>query len=213
MASAGVARRAVDRARSELQLRLWRDYQHVWHALRLDAQRPHPRLPDGLRLVIGEERHLPLLATIPATGQLMARDWLRAGTRLFLVLDSDDRAVFAAWVFHREVSISVAPGGWLPLPDGVGALDECYVAAGHRGRGIAPAAWSLIADALEQEGDEALLGIAVENDPSARRVLAKAGFDPITRMSARRRLFLVRLRGEPDGELGRRVVERWPTGV
>ncbi len=158
----------------------------------------------------GEERHVPLLSTIPATGQLMARDWLRAGTRLFLVLDRADRPVFAAWVFHGEVSVSVAPGGWLPLPDGIGALDECYVAADHRRRGIAPAAWSLIAERLEHEGDEALLAGLEEGYAQGAPALARAGFAPVARVRTRRRLFLARMRTEPGDELGRRLAELWP---
>jgi len=186
----------VGQVRSGLRLRLWHDEHHVSYLVELDAERPRPELPDGLRLVEGDASDLHQLPAIPATGVIMGRGWLERGARLFLVLDAEDRAAFAGWVFHDEVSVSVAPRGWLALPDGVGCLDECYIAPHLRGRGIAPAAFSLIADRLAAEGDSMLLAVTGAEGRAPWRALEKAGLGPVADLYTRRHLNVAGMRVE-----------------
>lgn len=205
----GVARRVTGRIASEAHLRLWRDEHHIWHVIDLAGERPRIELPEGLRLVEGGETLLHHLPTIPATGQLTARGWLERGGRLFLVLDENERAVFAGWVFHGEVPIAASPRGWLALPGRAGALEGLFTAAAQRGRGIAPAVHALVADRLGAEGDTVLLVMTEPGNAASRRALAKAGAQPVADMFTRRRLGVARLRLEPRAPFGRELASLW----
>ena len=79
-----------------------------------------------------------------------------------------------------------APGGQLQLSAGTVCLEDSVTAAPARGRGIGPAAWSAIADALGDEGQRHIITkVAVDNVPS-RRAVEKAGFDAVALMHFRR---------------------------
>ncbi len=114
-----------------------------------------------------------------------ARERLRDANDLWLVLEHD-RALFSCWIFRDGTPVIAAPGGQLPLPAGTVCLEDSVAAAAARGRGIAPAAWSAIADTLAEEGQEHMITkVAVDNAPS-RRAVEKAGFDAVALMHFRR---------------------------
>lgn len=205
----GVAKRALARLRDALRLHAWLDARHAWYLLDLRRDRPRPTVPAGVRVIEGGEKDLPRLADIPATGYLMGQGWLRRGVRLFLA-EADGRAAFAGWAFRREVSVSVAPGGWVPLPPDSVALDDCYTATTLRGQGIAPASLSVMADRLAEEGVHRMLAVADEDNDAARHALEKAGFHEVATMITRRRLGRATMRVEPrDDRVGPELQALW----
>ena len=72
-----------------------------------------------------------------------------------------------------------APGGWLELPADTVVLEDSATTPRARGRGIAPGAWTAIADSLRDEGlAHMITKVGVENEAS-RKAVAKSGFREI----------------------------------
>jgi GNAT superfamily N-acetyltransferase len=154
---------------------------HVWYELDPVGVRPQRSMPQNLTLRRGDERDLPLLGELPTISLVEARVRIRDGNDLWLVLE-DGRPLFSCWIFRRLTPVLAAPGGQLQLPAGTVCLEDSVTAAPARGRGIGPAAWSAIADALADERQRHIITkVAVENAPS-RRAVEKAGFDAVALM-------------------------------
>ena len=158
---------------------------HVWYELDPVGARPQRSLPQNLTLRRGDEPDLPLLDELPTVSPVEARVRIRDGNDLWLVLE-DGRPLFSCWIFRRLTPVIAAPGGQLQLQAGTVCLEDSVTAAPARGRGIGPAAWSAIADALADEGQRHIITkVAVDNAPS-RRAVEKAGFDAVALMHFRR---------------------------
>jgi ribosomal protein S18 acetylase RimI-like enzyme len=159
--------------------------EHIVYELLLAGERPHVRLPEGLELVRATEAQLPLLERIPATGPQVARRWLAAGNALWFVLEGDTPA-FSCWTFPRALPAAAAPHGELVLPDRTTGLENSVTSPAYRGRGVAPAAWSELADRLQTEGVERMITqVTVSNIPS-RKAVEKAGYREFARVERRR---------------------------
>jgi ribosomal protein S18 acetylase RimI-like enzyme len=175
--ASGAAKHAFELGREALVT----SEEHIVYELNLADDRPSRPLPDGLRLVRAEESQLPLLDQIPATGPDVARRWFADGNSLWLVLEGD-RAAFSCWTFPVALPAAAAPGGALQLPEGTVALENSVTSAAYRGRGVAPAAWSELADRLQAEGVERMITqVTVENIPS-RKAVEKAGYREFARV-------------------------------
>ncbi len=180
---AGTLRRAAEKATQLAYLH----EEHVWYELGLGGERPRRELPPELRLEQGS----------PGGG----------GER-WTVRDGDHEA-FSCWIYRRRTPVLAAPGGSLPLPEGAVCLEDSVTSPDFRGRGIAPAAWSAIADALAAEGVERIVTkVAVENTPS-RKAVGKAGFvevalQRLTRIGPRKRVE-VEVYGGVGAELAARL--------
>ena len=75
--------------------------------------------------------------------------------------------------------VLAAPGGWLDLPAVTVVLEDSATTPRARGRGIAPGAWTAIADSLRDEGlAHMITKVGVENEAS-RKAVAKSGFREI----------------------------------
>lgn len=158
---------------------------HVWYALDLTSERPRPALEGGLTLRNGTEDDLPVMHQMDI-GAVGAQARLRAGNDWWIVLD-DDVPLFSCWIFRTHTPVLAAPAGQLELPPGRICLEDSVTSGAARGRGIAPAAWALIADALAQEGQtELITKVGAENGPS-RRAVTKAGFAEVAIMHFLRR--------------------------
>jgi RimJ/RimL family protein N-acetyltransferase len=146
----GTARRAATKAAGLAYLH----QEHVWYELPLGLERPRRLLPPELRL-----------ETTPEADA--AERWHgRAG----------DREAFSCLIYRGQTPVLAAPGGRMPLPDRTVSLEDSVTDPAFRGRGVAPAAWTAIADALEAEGVERMVTkVAIEN-ASSRRAVEKAGF-------------------------------------
>jgi RimJ/RimL family protein N-acetyltransferase len=179
-----------------------RDY--VWYAL--DLQRPREARPlgPGLELRAGGPEDIRLLAQLPpdpSVGHMdeqVARERLAGTGRLWLVTEGDQLA-FACWTFRDRTPVWAAHGGSLALPEGVACLEDSHSSPHFRGRGIAPAAWGLIADALAAERLRSLVTkVAVDNAPSCRAV-EKAGFEAFGGMDVSVRDWRTRISVRLDG--------------
>jgi ribosomal protein S18 acetylase RimI-like enzyme len=184
----GATRRALELAGRYVKL----DSEHVWLEIDLAADFPRCELDDGLELVRGDERHLPLLAELPTMGFRAARRRLAEGGRLWLVLEQG-RPAFAAWTLEGETPVFAAPGGRVKLPDGVVSLEDSVTSPAFRGRRVAPGAWSAMAQHLNDRGADSLVTTVEAENAAVRRALAKCGFRELCHVRARRRGPLMRV--------------------
>lgn len=178
----GLARVVRDR----LVSRIWLDEAHIWYVLALDRLKLLP-MADGYELRPGTPGDLPVMAQDPDSAPLKkAKRRLARGASLWLVTIGGQIA-FVAWVFGDAAPAIAARGGELTLPPGAASLESTFTNAEHRGRGIAGAAWTAIAEQLAGDGYEVLITkVEVENAPS-RRAFENAGFRAASEMRLRRR--------------------------
>jgi GNAT superfamily N-acetyltransferase len=161
--------------------RFYNREEHIWYQLDLDAERPRRELVDGVRLVRAGTDDAHRIADV---GQFEdeAQRRLAAGNDLWLVLDHEDHSLFACWTFRSETPVLAAPHGLLSLPPGTACLEDSVTSPLARGKGIAPAAWTAIADILATEGFQSMITkITTDNVPS-RKAVEKAGFREIAVM-------------------------------
>lgn len=137
---------------------------------------------------------LPLLAELPGDpavttpGRTLAMRRMRAGGTPWLTLEGG-RVAFGCWTFAGRAPVLGVRGGRVELPGHSVLLEDSQTVPDFRGRGVAPATWSEIADRLADRGVRGMYTkVDVENIPSTKAVL-KAGFREVGRMR------LVRTRG------------------
>ena len=154
---------------------------HVWFALDVAAPRPRLELEAGLTLRRGGESDLDLLAQLPTISTDDARRRLAGRNALWLVLDGE-QPLFACWIFRDETPVIAAPGGEMTLGDDTLCLEDSVTAAAARGRGVAPGAWTSIADGLAREGVRELITKVEVQNIASRRAVEKVGFRPVALM-------------------------------
>ncbi len=173
-----------------------------WHLLRLgDPDRPRRELPGELRLrpATGEDLDYAAPALAADVSQGMVERRLGRGGRLWLVED-DDGPAFTCWIFENYTPSAVAPRERLDLPPGTVGLEDSFTAPDFRGRGVAPAAWTAIADLLAAEGVHAIATPVDEDNQASRRGVEKAGFKQVAVAHMERRSFRTRVRVDGEGE-------------
>lgn len=184
------------------------DEHHVWYVLDLDRVERLP-LADGYELRLAGDADIDLVAASRpraeggATGgegawwAEMARGRHSEGVQMWLVTQGADPA-FSCWIYpHEQPDVA---GGDLELPPGVALLEDSYTHATHRGRGIAGAAWTAIAQELARDGYKVLITkVEVDNVPS-RRAVEKGGFRTASVMHFRRRGPRERVLFEPGAD-------------
>lgn len=154
---------------------LYQHERHIWYvASPVEVQGVRP-LPDGLKLRRSRREHLDLLSQSNLYGWSAAEAYLGEGGDLWIVRDNQ-RAVFCCWVFRKRMPTVAVQGGWKELPPKTVCLEGVVTDPGYRGRGIAPAAWSLIAQSLKDEGIRTITIKVEETNGSMRRAVQKAGF-------------------------------------
>jgi RimJ/RimL family protein N-acetyltransferase len=184
------------------------DQVHVWYQLPLHAPRPRRELDHRLRLTRGGHELIPSI--VWKIDESEARRRLRSGGTLWIVFDGDVPA-FSCWTFRDRTPIRAARGGWLDLPADTACLEESMTSPSFRGKAVAPAAWTSIADALGEEAALRRLVTTVEEENTAsRRAVEKIGFYEIGRAHTykRRRRTAVEVTSsdlEGDGEFLRRL--------
>jgi L-amino acid N-acyltransferase YncA len=181
----GIATRAATLAGRSISRTLYLQERHIWYALDLTAARPRPELPGGFTLHQASDADRPLLEQLPTIGGLEAAQRSRDGADLWLVQQGVQPA-FACWIFRKRAPVLAARGGWLTLPTATASLEDSITAPLYRGRGLAAAAWSAIADDLAQSGMTTLITKVAEDNTASRRAVEKVGFAPAALMSLTR---------------------------
>lgn len=194
--AAATLRTLAERGSRELVLR----EEHIWYELDLHGDRPRRALPEGLALCEVEEHERALATAMEGgPGEQELEEFSAAGGRLWAVVDGD-RAAFTCWIFPERAPALAAPGGWLELPAGTVCLENSATSPDHRGRGVAPAAWSGIADRLAARDVAAMITKVAVDNTASRRAVTKAGFTEIALMRllrlGRRKLVHVRPMGD-----------------
>ena len=165
---------AARHAKQNVLTTLYRHERHVWYVAAPGEVHAAP-LADGLKLRRSRREHLDLLTQSNLYGWSAAESYLGEGGDLWMVRDSQ-RAVFCCWVFRKRMPTVAARGGWKDLPAKTVCFEGVVTDAEYRGRGIAPAAWALIAQSLNDEGIRMIAIKVEEKNRSMRRAVQKAGF-------------------------------------
>ena len=180
----GIAKSLVLAARISTQrllMALYLHERHVWYAAATSAIRAERPLSSELDLQRAGPEHLDVLSQLNLCGRSAAGRFLEAGADLWIVWEGE-RAAFCCWIFRGRMPVIAARGGWKGLPPDTVCLEASVTGENYRGRGIAPAAWSLIAQSLKEEGVRTIMTkVEVDNVPSRRAVL-KAGFREVALM-------------------------------
>lgn len=158
---------------------------HIWYALNLLGSHPSLALPEGFRLFRAEPVNLPLLAQLPTVGPHEGSRRLQAGADLWLVVEGPAVA-FSCWTFHHRLPAIAARHGSIELPPHTVGLEDSVTGSAYRGRGLAPAAWSMVAAIVADDGIETMVTKIEENNLPCRRAIEKAGFRAVASMDLER---------------------------
>lgn len=157
---------------------VYRHERHVWYAAAPAAVKTDRPLPEGFELQRAGREQLDLLSWSNLYGWSAAETFLAEGGELWIVREAE-QAAFCCWIFLERVPTVAARGGWKDLPSNTVCLEGAVTNAEYRGRGIAPAAWSLIAQTLNEKGIRSIIAKVEEGNMSMRRAVLKAGFHEV----------------------------------
>ena len=158
---------------------------HIWYELDPASERPRRVLEPDLVLRRGEVADVSMLAELNTIHGEAARRRLEQGNDLWLVRDGG-QLLFSCWIFRGRAPAVAARHGAFELAHGMVCLEDSVTAPAARGRGIAPAAWSAIADDLADEGVRRMITkVSVDNVPS-RKAVEKVGFRGVALMDFKR---------------------------
>lgn len=195
-------RAALTRAWELVRRPVYCHEEHVWYQLDLNGDRPRREFVEGVRLVRAGPEDARRIEEL-GQEEPEARKRLSAGNDLWMALDEHTRPLFACWTFRSETPVLAAPGGQLQLPAGTACLEDSVTSPLARGKGIAPASWTAIADALASEGFESMITKVTTDNAPSRKAVEKAGFREIglmrlTRIGPRQQVSLSRSGGVAD---------------
>lgn len=197
----GIAKSLVLAARLSTQRLLRAVYQHerhVWYAGAPESVKARS-LPTGLILYRSGRADLDLLSESNLCGWSVGETFLAEGGDLWIVREGA-RAAFCCWIFRERMPSVVARCGWKILPAKAVCLEEPVTDVDYRGRGIAPAAWFLIAQSLMAEGIRTIIMKVKEHNMPMRRAVLRAGFHEVALMDYLHVLGLSRIRVLPLGQ-------------
>lgn len=183
-----------------LSTALYRHERHVWYVADPAAVKADHPLPKGFTLKRSGREDLALLSESNLYGWSAAETFLAERGELWIVRDGE-RAAGCCWIFRERVPTVAARGGWKDLPTNTVCLEGAVTGADYRGRGIAPAAWSLIAQRLHEKGVRIIITKVEEANKSMRRAVRKAGFQEVAVMDYLQVVGLSRVRVDPVGEV------------
>jgi SAM-dependent methyltransferase len=158
---------------------------HIWYELDPTAERPQRTLQSGLTLRRGGAADVWLLTDLETVTPDQAVTRIDQGNEHWLVLDGD-QLLFSCWIFRARTPALAAPGGQLRLADDMVCVEDSVTAAAARGRGVAPAAWSAIADRLAGEGQRRMITKVTVENIASRKAVEKAGFEAVAVMHFKR---------------------------
>lgn len=165
----------------------WSD-EFLFYELDLTAaDRPRRAFDGDLALRRGTAADVPMLDQLPRDPEVttmtaeLAAERMAAGAIFWLVVEGD-RVAFACWNFRGSGPLTGAQGPHAALPDDVVLLEDSISSPDFRGRGVAPSAWSAIADAQAAEGRRTMITKVIPANAAVRRALEKAGFRAVALM-------------------------------
>ena len=169
-------RAALDKVSVRVRAFLYLNETHVWSELAIGPELTVRPLDDGLSLVRGDTSDAHSAVTVPNTlSPGAAERRLARGAEMWVVKAGGETA-FVCWIFRDASPVIASKGGSYPLPPGTAMLEDSATSPDFRGRGIAPAAWSQIAQELRAAGfDRLITKVEIHNAPS-RKAVVKAGF-------------------------------------
>ena len=187
-------RSAMSRIRSGAFLR----EQHIWHVLATE-DRPTAAIPQDAAIeLVGVDR-LDEYLRLPTTVTAREADRrLADGAELWLTTVGTVPA-FGCWVFREASPVEAAASGWLSLVPTMAVLEDSVASPDHRGRGLAPTTWAVIADHLREAGVEFVLTKVELANLSSHKAVAKVGFEPTALMTHARIFGRRRVTVEPFG--------------
>jgi len=159
---------------------LYQHERHVWYAAEPAAVKARS-LPKGLELHRSGRWHLDLLSESNLCGWTVGETFLAEGGDLWIVREGK-RAAFCCWIFRERMPTVAARCGWKGLPSNTVCLEEPVTDADYRGRGIAPAAWFLIAQRLKEEDIRTIIIKVEEDNTTMRRAVLSAGLHEVAVM-------------------------------
>lgn len=173
--------------------------RHVWYACAPEAVKARP-LPKGLVLYRSGRADLDLLSESNLCGWSVGDTFLAEGGDLWIVREGE-RAVFCCWIFRERMPSVAARCGWKVLPSKTVCLEEPVTDVDYRGRGIASAAWFLIAQRLAAEGIRTIITKVKEHNMPMRQAVLRAGLCEVALMDYLHVLGLSRIRVVPLGQI------------
>jgi L-amino acid N-acyltransferase YncA len=176
--------------------------QHIWYSLQLDGDRPRRELPAGFVLRPATAADVGAIAELPNqpnTDELRTRV---AGPATVYLVSDGERTAFACTVFRGRTPTVAAKSGWLDLPADTVCLEDSGTAPEFRGRGVAPGAWTELADDLARGGYKTMLTKVEVANAASRKAVAKSGFGEAAEMRMRRTGPLVHVALSPLGAPG-----------
>lgn len=176
----GLARIAAVRLRRPVY---WRE-TFIWYQLDLDGYSGDFHLRDGYELIRADETSVGLAAATGKSPDLVRR-MLAESHDLWIVRAGGD-AAFSCWVYRGRAPEIAAQKGWFDLPANVVCLEDSVTVAEHRGKGVAPAAWAAVAEALVAEGAATMITRVAEDNGASRHACRKVGFEEIGEMEFKR---------------------------
>lgn len=171
---------------------------HIWYELTLTGERPHRDLAPEFELREAAPEDLELLRQLPPDEAVAsvepgeAQKRIDEGASLWMTTEGD-RLAFACWIFRGHTPVWAARGGMLALPPDVACLEDSHASPDFRGRGVAPATWSGLADRYQQRGLRALVTKVAEDNQASRRAVEKAGFVPAATMHVEKHRWTTRV--------------------
>src|SRR3954447_11531367 len=196
----GVARNVAERGAHTVVL----SEDHIWYVLDLTGDRPRRELPEGFELHLATAADAEAVAHLPNQPGVDEVKTRIGGTADVYMVREHGKPAFACTIFRERTPTVAARGGWLELPPDTVCLEDSGTSPDFRGRGVAPGAWTAIADTLAERGFKTMVTkVTVENE-SSRKAVTKSGFREAAEMRMRRvgpfRRVAVRPLGVPGAE-------------
>ena len=198
----GIAKTLILAVRLSMQhlfMAVYQHERHVWFAGAPESITARS-LPTGLILYRSGRADLDLLSESNLWGRSVGERFLEGGGELWIVRDKE-RAAFCCWIFRERMPTIVVRSGWKRLPPKTICLEEPVTDVDYRGRGIAAAAWFLIAQSLKREGIRAIIMKVKEHNMPMRRAVLRAGLHEVALMDYLHALGLSRVQVIPSGEI------------
>ncbi len=174
--------------------------EFIWYAMDLHApERPRRALAREFELRQGTVEDIALLRQLPSDPEVVeitpkvVADRLGSGATLWLVTRGS-RTAFACWNFYPAAPLDGARDGVSLLPPDVVVLEDSISSPDFRGRGVAPGAWTAIADANRDGGLRLMVTKVDVRNASSRKAVEKAGFREAARLHLAGPIWRVRIR-------------------